>query len=61
VAAGTLERVEPDALTPETIVQYGETRRPLFEIWADDKSALDIELYRLDPEEMTGRTVTIEE
>ena len=60
VGVGTLERVDLDELTPETIAQYGEARRPLFEIWADDKPDLDIELYRFEPETLTGRTVVVE-
>ena len=60
VGVGALERVDLDELTPETIAQYGEARRPLFEIWADDKPDLDIELYRFDPETLTGRTVVVE-
>ena len=60
VGVGTLRRVDLDELTPETIAQYGETRRPLFEIWADDKPDLDIELYRFEPETHTGRTVVVE-
>ena len=60
VGVGTLERVDLDELTPETIAQYGETQRPLFEIWADDKPDLDISLYRFSPETLTGRTVVVE-
>ncbi|MDB2241467.1 pyridoxamine 5'-phosphate oxidase family protein [Halorubrum ezzemoulense] len=60
VGVGTLERVDVDELTPETISQYGETQRPLFEIWADDKPDLDIELYRFAPQELTGRRVVVE-
>ena len=60
VVVGTLRRVDLDELTPETIAQYGETRRPLFEIWADGKSDLDIDLYRFVPERLTGRTIIIE-
>ena len=60
VAVGTLERVDPAELTPERIAQYGETRRPLFEIWTDDKPDLDIQLYRLSPDRLTGRTVTVD-
>jgi nitroimidazol reductase NimA-like FMN-containing flavoprotein (pyridoxamine 5'-phosphate oxidase superfamily) len=61
VATGTLERVDPSSLSPEDIVQYGDTRRPLFEIWADDVPDLDIELYRLDPDRLSGRTVVLED
>lgn len=60
VGVGSLERIDVDELTPETIAQYGETRRPLFEIWADGKPDLDIELYRFDPDRLTGRRVTVD-
>lgn len=60
VGVGTLRRVDLDELTPATIAQYGETRRPLFEIWADGKSDLDIDLYRFVPDRLTGRTVTVD-
>ncbi|EMA61370.1 pyridoxamine 5'-phosphate oxidase family protein [Halorubrum lipolyticum] len=60
VGVGTLYRVDLDELTPETIAQYGETQRPLFEIWADGKAELDIELYRFEPERLTGRTVVVD-
>jgi len=60
VGVGALERVDLEELTPETIAQYGETQRPLFEIWAADKPDLDIELYRFAPEKLTGRTVVVE-
>ena len=60
VGVGTLERVDLDELTPEAIAQYGEARRPLFEIWTDDKPELEIALYRLAPETLTGRRVVVE-
>ncbi len=60
VGTGTLDRVDLDELTPETIAQYGETRRPLFETWADGKSDLDIDLYRFVPERLTGRTIVVD-
>ena len=60
VGVGTLRQVDLDELTPETIAQYGETRRPLFEIWADGKADLDIDLYRFAPDRLTGRTVTVD-
>ena len=60
VGVGTLRRVDLDELTPETIAQYGETRRPLFEIWADEKPDLDIDLYRFEPETLTGRKITVD-
>lgn len=60
VVTGTLELIEPDDLTPETIEQYGEAKRPLFEIWGENKQDLDIELYRLEPDEISGRHIEIE-
>lgn len=60
VVTGTLERIEPDDLTPETIAQYGEAKRPLFEIWGESKKDLDIELYRLEPDEISGRHIEID-
>ncbi len=60
VGVGTLRRIDLDELTPETIAQYGETRRPLFEIWADGKPDLEIDLYRFVPERLTGRTVVVD-
>ena len=60
VGVGTLRRVDLDELTPESIAQYGETRRPLFEIWADGKPDLDIDLYRFVPDRLTGRTVVVD-
>jgi len=60
VGVGTLHRVDLDDLTPETIAQYGKTQRPLFEIWADGKEDLDIELYRFEPKRLTGRTVVVD-
>jgi len=60
VAIGTLERIEPDALSPEQIAQYGQARRPLFEIWGTGRDELDIELYRIEPDELSGRRTTVE-
>ena len=59
VAAGTLAEVDPDSLSVEQIQQYGETRRPLFEIWGQEKSDLDIRLYELVPTELTGRQTVL--
>ncbi|MCQ4332661.1 pyridoxamine 5'-phosphate oxidase family protein [Natronomonas sp. F2-12] len=59
VATGTLTRMDPDELAVEEIQQYGEARRPLFEVWPEDREDLDIGLYRLSPTSITGREVTI--
>lgn len=60
VVIGTLDAIEPQDLTAEDIEQYGKTKRPLFEIWAQDKRALDIELYRCEAETVSGRIVEID-
>ncbi|ELY44250.1 pyridoxamine 5'-phosphate oxidase family protein [Natronorubrum sulfidifaciens] len=60
IATGALENIPPAELTPDQIAQYGETKRPLFEIWAQQKDELDIELYRLVPESLNGRRTAID-
>jgi nitroimidazol reductase NimA-like FMN-containing flavoprotein (pyridoxamine 5'-phosphate oxidase superfamily) len=60
VATGTLTRVDPSELTTEDIQQYGEAQRPLFEIWPQQKGDLDIDLYRLDPETLSGRLIEVD-
>lgn len=59
VAIGTLAQIEPDELSTDDIQQYGSARRPLFEIWAEQKEELDIDLYRLDPDRLSGRLVKV--
>ncbi|MFD1563741.1 pyridoxamine 5'-phosphate oxidase family protein [Haloarchaeobius amylolyticus] len=60
IATGTLESIDPAALTPEEIAQYGEAKRPLFELWAEGKEDLRIELYRLEPATLNGRLTEID-
>lgn len=60
VAVGSLEVIEPTDLTPNQIEQYGDAKRPLFEIWAESKRDLDIELYELSPGSLSGRLVEID-
>ncbi|WP_265110185.1 pyridoxamine 5'-phosphate oxidase family protein [Halosolutus halophilus] len=60
IAKGTLESIDPNDLTPGQIAQYGDAKRPLFEIWAEGKDALSIELYRLDPETLDGRRTEVD-
>lgn len=60
VAIGHLEEVALDALTVEHIEQFGEAKRPLFEIWGESKRDLDVKLYELDPIELSGRRIEIE-
>lgn len=60
VAIGNLERIDPSELTTADIQQYGTAKRPLFEIWPQQKGELDIDLYRLDPGSLSGRLVEID-
>jgi hypothetical protein len=60
IAKGTLEHVPREDLTVEHIEQYGDAKRPLFEVWADPKPDLDVGLYQLDTTELTGRTIVVE-
>jgi nitroimidazol reductase NimA-like FMN-containing flavoprotein (pyridoxamine 5'-phosphate oxidase superfamily) len=59
VATGQLEAVDPGSLSPEQIAQYGDAKRPLFEIWDVGKTDLDIELYEFRPGELNGRRTEI--
>jgi len=60
VATGTLDEIRRDDLTVEHIEQYGEAKRPLFEVWGESLPALNVRLYRLDPDELTGRRAEME-
>jgi len=60
IATGELQSIEPAELTPDQIAQYGDTKRPLFEIWAEGKDALNIELYRLVPATLNGRRTEVD-
>ncbi len=60
VATGILTEIRRDELTVEHIEQYGEAKRPLFEIWGKSKKDLDVQLYRFDPDELSGRQVEVE-
>ncbi len=60
VARGTLVEIPRDDLDVELIEQYGDAKRPLFEIWGQPRDDLDVALYRFEPEELSGRTVEID-
>jgi Predicted flavin-nucleotide-binding protein len=61
VASGAIEEIPREELTPARVKQYGGAKRPLFEMWAADPDALNIGLYELDPTELTGRQIRINE
>lgn len=60
LATGSLEEIDPNEMSIEEIEQYGDARRPLFEIWGAGKDDLDIKLYRLHPTELTGRRTEVD-
>ncbi|ELY25523.1 Pyridoxamine 5-phosphate oxidase family protein [Halogeometricum borinquense DSM 11551] len=60
VAIGTLEEIPRDELTVEHIEQYGKAKRPLFEIWGESKRDLDVQLYQLEPDELSGRRIEVD-
>ncbi len=60
VAKGALEELDPAALSVEDIEQYGDARRPLFEVWGEGRDELDIQLYQFTPEEINGIRTEIE-
>jgi nitroimidazol reductase NimA-like FMN-containing flavoprotein (pyridoxamine 5'-phosphate oxidase superfamily) len=59
IANGRLERLPRSELTPEHVEQYGSAKRPLFEMWEEAKGDLDIQLYVLDPDELSGRRIDV--
>lgn len=60
VAAGPLEERDSGSLSPDEIAQYGDARRPLFEIWGEGRDELDIQLYELQPDELSGRRTDVD-
>lgn len=60
VASGRLEAIEPGELSVDQIEQYGDARRPLFEIWVEGKDELEIRLYEFQPTELSGRRTTVD-
>lgn len=60
VAVGNIEEIHRDDLTTEHIVQYGRAKRPLFEIWGESRADLDIRLYELAPDELSGRRIELD-
>jgi nitroimidazol reductase NimA-like FMN-containing flavoprotein (pyridoxamine 5'-phosphate oxidase superfamily) len=57
VAAGRLSVVEREDLMVEHVEQYGDAKRPLFEVWDEERPDLDIALYRFDPERISARRI----
>ncbi|MEF8783857.1 MAG: pyridoxamine 5'-phosphate oxidase family protein [Haloarculaceae archaeon] len=60
VVIGILEEISRDELTVEHLEQYGEAKRPLFEMWGDSLPEINVRLYQLDPDELSGRRAEME-
>jgi len=60
VAKGTLREVSTDEMTVERIEQFGDAKRPLFEIWGESKTDLRIQLYELDAGDVSGRFIELD-
>ncbi|MEF8786584.1 MAG: pyridoxamine 5'-phosphate oxidase family protein [Haloarculaceae archaeon] len=60
VASGTLSEISREGLTVDHIRQYGGAKRPLFEIWGESRPDLDVQLYELEPDELSGHRIEID-
>jgi hypothetical protein len=60
VASGRLELVPRSTLTAEHVERFGGAKRPLFEIWGEATDDLDIHLYELDPDDLSGRRIEVD-
>lgn len=60
IAKGQPVELHEENIRPEEVVQLGQTSRPLFEMWADSRAEVDIRLYSMEPTELTGRRIDIE-
>ncbi len=60
VVQGTLKEVSTDEMTVERIEQFGDAKRPLFEIWGESKTDLRIQLYELDADDVSGRFIELD-
>ena len=60
VAKGTLEEVSTDEMTVDHIEQFGDAKRPLFEVWGESKRDLTIQLYEFDADDISGRHIELD-
>jgi len=60
VAKGTRTEISTDEMTVERIEQFGDAKRPLFEIWGESKTDLRIQLYELDADDISGRFIELD-
>lgn len=60
VVTGTLVEIPRDEMTVEHVEQYGDAKRPLFEIWGESKPDLDIQLFELRTDTISGRHIELD-
>lgn len=60
IATGTLERRSLSELKTEDIEAFGHAKRPLFEMWSEPTSDLDIRLYAFEPDVLSGRRIDVD-
>lgn len=56
VASGSLSAIDPDALSVEIANVLQDAEPPLVGVWEDDPDDVEFRLYRLAPDQLTGRT-----
>ncbi|MFB6269320.1 MAG: pyridoxamine 5'-phosphate oxidase family protein [Halobacterium sp.] len=61
VVTGELVEIPRDEMTVEHVEQYGDAKRPLFEIWGEAKPDLDIQLFELRADDISGRHIELDE
>ena len=61
IAKGQPEEIRQDEITPEHVAQLGQTSRPLFEMWRSSRSNVDIRLYQMQADELSGRRIEVGE
>ncbi|GAB3311956.1 pyridoxamine 5'-phosphate oxidase family protein [Haloplanus salinarum] len=61
IADGRLEHLPKSELTADHVERYGSAKRPLFEMWGEPKADLTIDLYELEPDELSGRRIDVEQ
>jgi len=60
IANGRLELIPRSALTPTHVERFGAAKRPLFEMWEQSREDLEVRLYELDPDELSGRRIDVD-
>lgn len=57
IADGQPKEVRETDVDMDYVEQFSEMMKPLFEIWREPASDLDIELYEFEPSSITGRRI----